>query len=194
MLGSATSPTLWSNLVHTCSWRIGLSLPGAAVARGALPSSNPHEKSCRARGGFGQVLQAPINRSRFVENQASANSTAEISHGMYKMNARNTIISGIASVSLQPQTDLPIHLFVQEVNSLSRYQQARFAWPVLYHQSSGDHSLRVSLACVYALGHINLFQPDVFLLSQQSSVFLGTCHCGSYPAWNLWCFDNTSVN
>lgn len=179
------SPTLWANLVHTCSRRRGLSLPGATVARGALPSSNPHEKSCRARGGSGQVLQAQMNRSRFVENQASANSTAELSHGMYKTNAVNTVISGIASGSLQPQTDLPIHRFVQEVNSLSCYQRAGFARRVLYHQSSGDRSLGVSLTCISALGHICLFPPDVFRLSRQTSVFLGTRHRESYPACNL---------
>lgn len=59
-----------------------------------------------------------MKRSRFVENQASVNSTAQISHGMYKISVMNmnTIISGIASGSLQPYTDLLIHQFVQEVN------------------------------------------------------------------------------
>ena len=71
---SNLSPTLSANLVHTCSWGIGLSPSGPAVAKGALPFSNPHEKICWARDGFGQVLQVPMNRSRFVENQAPANS------------------------------------------------------------------------------------------------------------------------
>lgn len=83
-----------------CALGVGLSLQTRSGQRPVLARSR---ESCRAGGGFGQVLQAPAERSRFVENQVLANSRAEISHGMYNVNAANTTISGVASGSLQPQ-------------------------------------------------------------------------------------------
>lgn len=108
------------------------------------------------------------------------NSTAEISHGMYKTNGTNTIISGIASGSLSATSDVSSSLLVWAGGELaltvSDRTWAGFARPALYRQSPGDGNRRVSRACVSALVHSCLFPPDVFLLSLQTSVFLGIRH------------------